>query len=123
MGQATRTTKLFLDLGNREEGGANSGKRAYLEKTARLLDAARAFYVTYFLAHPDKLEEKGGLFIGGASRRMGAAHLGRIPHCGNQANPSRESTAISDCGSTCGAAGGAEHSCCVSPVSRLLASV
>ena len=42
MGQATRTTKLFLDLGNREERGANSGKRAYLEETARLLDAARA---------------------------------------------------------------------------------
>jgi len=58
MGQATRTTKLFLDLGNREEGGANSGKRAYLEETARLLDAARAFYVTFFLAHPDKLAEK-----------------------------------------------------------------
>ena len=58
MGQATRTTKLFLDLENREEGGANSGKRAYLEETARLLDAARAFYVAFFLAHPDKLEEK-----------------------------------------------------------------
>src|SRR6266481_6532341 len=58
MGQATRTTKLFLDLGNREEGGANSGKRAYLEDTARLLDAARAFYVTFFLAHADKLAEK-----------------------------------------------------------------
>src|SRR6266404_1785694 len=58
MGQATRTTKLFLDLENREEGGANSGKRAYLEETARLLDAARAFYVTFFLAHADKLAEK-----------------------------------------------------------------
>ena len=53
MGQATRTTKLFLDPGNCVEGGANSGKRAYLEETARLLDAARAFYVTFFLAHPD----------------------------------------------------------------------
>jgi hypothetical protein len=58
MGQATRTTKLFLDLGNREGGGANSGKRAYLEETARLLDAARSFYVAFFLAHPDKLDEK-----------------------------------------------------------------
>ncbi len=58
MGQATRTTKLFLDLGNRAEGGANSRKRAYLEETARLLDAARAFYVAFFLAHPDKLAEK-----------------------------------------------------------------
>ena len=62
MGQATRATKLFLDLGNREGGGANSGKRAYLEETARLLDAARAFYVTFFLAHPDKLEEKVSYF-------------------------------------------------------------
>jgi hypothetical protein len=42
MGQATRTTKLFLDLENRAEGGANSGKRASLEETARLLDTARA---------------------------------------------------------------------------------
>src|SRR5260370_14175544 len=58
MGQATRTTKLSLDLENRAEGGANSGKRAYLEETARFLDAARAFYVAFFLAHPDKLVEK-----------------------------------------------------------------
>jgi putative transposase len=62
MGQATRTTKLFLDLGNREEGGANSGKRAYLEETAKLLNAARAFYVTFFLAHPDKLVEQVSYF-------------------------------------------------------------
>jgi hypothetical protein len=58
MGQATRTTKLFLDLENRAEGGANSGKRAYLGETARLLDTARAFYVAFFLAHADKLVEK-----------------------------------------------------------------
>jgi putative transposase len=58
MGQATRSTKLFLDLGKRDQGGANTGKRTYLEETARLLDAARAFYVAFFLAHPDKLEEK-----------------------------------------------------------------
>jgi putative transposase len=62
MGQARRTTKLFLDLGNREEGGANSGKRAYLEETAKLLNAARAFYVTFFLAHPDKLVEQVSYF-------------------------------------------------------------
>jgi hypothetical protein len=62
MGQARRTTKLFLDLGNREAGGANSGKRAYLEETARLLDAARAFYVAFFLAHPDKLAEQVSYF-------------------------------------------------------------
>jgi hypothetical protein len=58
MGQATRTTKLLLDLGKRGQGGANTGKRVSLEETARLLDAARAFYVAFFLAHPDKLEEK-----------------------------------------------------------------
>ncbi|HKV01356.1 MAG TPA: hypothetical protein VJQ26_04475, partial [Ktedonobacteraceae bacterium] len=58
MGQATRTTKLFLDLGKRDQGGANRGKHTYLEETARLLDAARAFYVAFFLAHPDKLAEK-----------------------------------------------------------------
>src|SRR5258708_13587651 len=58
MGQATRTTKLSLGLENRAEGGANSGKLAYLEETARFVDAARAFYVAFFLAHPDKLTER-----------------------------------------------------------------
>src|SRR5260370_41168786 len=58
MGQATRTTKLFLSFSKRGQGGANSGKRAYLEETARLLDAARAFYVGFFLAHADKLQER-----------------------------------------------------------------
>jgi hypothetical protein len=58
MGQANRTTKLLLDLSDRESGGANTGKRAYLEETAKILDAARAFYLAFFLAHPDKLTER-----------------------------------------------------------------
>ncbi len=58
MGQATRTTKLPLDLGKRRDGGANSGKRAYLEATVQVLDAARLFYVAFFLAHADKLAER-----------------------------------------------------------------
>jgi IS605 OrfB family transposase len=58
MGQATRTTKLLLEFGARAEGGANTAKRAYLEEAARLLDRARAFYVAFFLAHPDKLAER-----------------------------------------------------------------
>jgi hypothetical protein len=58
MGQASRTTKLLLDLDDRAEGGANRAKRAYLEETAKLLDRARAFYVAFFLAHPDKLAER-----------------------------------------------------------------
>src|SRR5437899_12993712 len=58
MGQATRTTKLPLDLGKRRQGGANTSKRAYLEETAKILDAARAFYLAFFLAHPDKLTER-----------------------------------------------------------------
>jgi len=58
MGQAIRTTKLLLDLGQRTYGGANPGKRAYLEATVQVLDAARAFYVAFFLAHPDKLSER-----------------------------------------------------------------
>jgi len=57
MGQATRTTKLSLNLGKREEGGANSGKRAYLDATATVLNQARAFYLDFFLAHTAKLEE------------------------------------------------------------------
>jgi transposase len=58
MGQATRTTKLLLDLGKREEGGANPGKRAYLEATADVLNQARAFYLDFFLAHAQKLAER-----------------------------------------------------------------
>jgi transposase len=58
MGQATRTTKLPLDLGKRARGGANTGKRTYLQSTVGVLDTARAFYIAFFLAHPDKLSER-----------------------------------------------------------------
>src|SRR5260370_36515232 len=58
MGQATRTTILLLDLGQRTQGGANSDKRAFLEATMQVLNAARAFYVDFFLAHADKLSER-----------------------------------------------------------------
>jgi IS605 OrfB family transposase len=62
MGQATRTTKLLLDLGKRTQGGTNMGKRAYLEATVELLNAARTFYVAFFLAHSDKLSERVSYF-------------------------------------------------------------
>jgi transposase len=62
MGQATRTTKLLLDLGKRTRGGANAGKRAHLEATAAILDAARSFFVDFFLAHQDKLSERVSYF-------------------------------------------------------------
>ena len=58
MGQATRTTKLLLDLGKRTQGGANTEKRAALDATAAVLTAARAFYIDFFLAHADKLCER-----------------------------------------------------------------
>jgi putative transposase len=58
MGQAARTTKLLLDLSTREQGGANAGKRAYLGATVEILNAARRFYLDFFLAHPDKLTER-----------------------------------------------------------------
>jgi hypothetical protein len=54
----SRTTKLPLDLSKRSQGGVNSGKRAYLEETAKLLDEARAFYVAFFLAHAEKVTEQ-----------------------------------------------------------------
>jgi IS605 OrfB family transposase len=44
MGQATRTTKLPLDLSQHTQGGANTDKRA--------------FYVNFFLAHAEKLSER-----------------------------------------------------------------
>jgi putative transposase len=58
MGQATRTTKLLLDLGRRDQGGANTDKRAALDATALVLTQARAFYIDFFLAHADKLAER-----------------------------------------------------------------
>ena len=58
MGQTARTTKLFLDLGDRKHGGANQEKRQALEETVQILDAARRFYLAFFLAHPDKLKER-----------------------------------------------------------------
>jgi hypothetical protein len=42
MGQAKRTSKLLLDLGKRTQGGANTGKRAYLDETAQVLNQGRA---------------------------------------------------------------------------------
>src|SRR5258707_6662485 len=58
MGQATRTTKLFLSFSRRDQGGANNQKRAALDATAAVLTAARAFYIDFFLAHADKLSER-----------------------------------------------------------------
>ena len=58
MGQATRTTKLLLAVGKREEGGANTSKRLYLNETAGMLNQARAFYIDFFLAHAEKLTER-----------------------------------------------------------------
>src|SRR5215469_2650415 len=58
MGQATRTTKLFLSLSRRDQGGANRQKRAALDATAAVLTAARAFYIDFFLAHADKLSQR-----------------------------------------------------------------
>src|SRR5215467_16266359 len=58
MGQTSRTTKVLLDLGKRQEGAANTEKRAALDATAAVLTAARAFYIDFFLAHADKLCER-----------------------------------------------------------------
>ena len=58
MGQASRTTKLLLDLGNRTLGGANTQKRAALAATCEVLNQARGFYLEVFLAHPQKLLER-----------------------------------------------------------------
>jgi transposase len=62
MGQATRTTKLLIDLGARAQGGANTDKRTHLEATASLLDEARSFYLDFLLAHTEKLCERVAYF-------------------------------------------------------------
>jgi putative transposase len=58
MGQAERTSRLELDLSDREQGGANTQKRRYLEATRSILDEGRSFYLAFFLAHPTKLMEQ-----------------------------------------------------------------
>ncbi len=58
MGQTTRTTKLLLDLSTQEKGGANAGKREYLAATGEIPNAARRFYLDFFLAYPDKLTDR-----------------------------------------------------------------
>jgi len=92
MGQTARTTKLLLDLSARDQGGANSAKHSYLEETIVILNAARAFYLDFFLAHPDKLMERveviskktGEVRKGGSDFSRYLAHLGRIA---NGCNP------------------------------------
>ncbi len=79
MGQATRTTKLLLDVGKREEGGANTGKQASLEATASLLNHARAFYIDFFCNY------SGLLTACGSSQELfyavGLAACGCQAHC------------------------------------------
>ena len=58
MGQTARTTKLLLDLSTRDQGGTNPGKREHLTETVSILNAARRFYLDFFLAHPEKLMER-----------------------------------------------------------------
>jgi len=58
MGKAARSTILELDLSPRACGGANTEKRAALEKTTAILTEARAFFLDFLLAHNEKLTEK-----------------------------------------------------------------
>ena len=90
MGQATRTTKLLLDLDRRDQGGANTDKRAALGATALVLNQARAFYIDFFLAHADKLAERVPYYSEqhldrprAGDLRQRTAHLGRGLYRGN----------------------------------------
>jgi IS605 OrfB family transposase len=58
MGQTARTTKLLLDLSPRGQRGTNTGKRSHLVETVAQLNAARRFYLDFFLAHPAKMTER-----------------------------------------------------------------
>ena len=58
MGQATCTTKLLLSLSKRDQGGANTDKRAALAATAHVPTQARAFYLDFLLAHTNKVAER-----------------------------------------------------------------
>ena len=58
MVETIRATKIEINLDNRDAGGTNTHKRKYLELTQKLLNEARAFYVQFFLSHPEKFEER-----------------------------------------------------------------
>jgi IS605 OrfB family transposase len=58
MGQTARTTKLLLDFSGRASGGTNAGKREHLRATVDILNAARRFYLDFFLVHAEKLTER-----------------------------------------------------------------
>src|SRR5260370_13248017 len=74
MGQTARTTKLLLDLSTRDQGGTNPGKRSHIAETVSILNAARRFYLDFFLAHPDKLMERAE----GISKKTGELREGVI---------------------------------------------
>jgi hypothetical protein len=76
MGQATRTTKLLLDLGKRKEGGANSQKRAALEATCAVLNTARAFYLDFFSGACREAGRKGHLLQRRTPGAAGTPHFG-----------------------------------------------
>lgn len=58
MGRAKRTTKICFNFAERSQGGTNNGKMICLTLTKQLLNNARAFYIDFFLAHSNKMEEK-----------------------------------------------------------------
>lgn len=62
MAAAIRSTKIEINLTSRSSGGANTLKRKYLGLTQNVLNEARAFYVQFFLSHPEKFEEKVAYF-------------------------------------------------------------
>jgi hypothetical protein len=59
MGQASRTTKVLLDLGKRAQGGANTEKRAALDATAAVLTAARADLTSTFFSRMQRSSLSG----------------------------------------------------------------
>jgi len=48
----------LLDLSPRDQRGTNPGKRRHLVETVAMLNAARRFYLDFFLAHPEKVTER-----------------------------------------------------------------
>jgi hypothetical protein len=59
MGQASRTTKVLLDLGKRAQGGANTEKRAALDATSEVLTAARADLTSTFFSRMQRSSPSG----------------------------------------------------------------
>ena len=75
MGQASRTTKLLLDLSDRGEGGANTSKRAYLRRNGQDPGRGPCLLSRLLSGSPRQADRAREVFLREASRGTRTAHI------------------------------------------------